>query len=99
MGYRGGRHREGDWAPADRVSHMQEREGNRADSEDNGERQPGARVLQVSQKCARGKGFPCSILNFSWFWFWFWVWLKNPNCWAFCRWLVDVGSMNFRKRT
>ena len=34
------------------------REDNRADSEDNGERQPGARVLQVSQKCARGKGFP-----------------------------------------
>ena len=58
MGYRGGRHWEGDWAPADRVSHMQEREGNRADSEDNEERQLEVHVLQVSQKCAQGKGFP-----------------------------------------
>ena len=41
-----------------RVPHAREREGNRADSEDNGERQPGTRVLQVSQKYAQGKGFP-----------------------------------------
>ena len=40
------------------VSHMQEREGNRADSEDNEERQLEVHVLQVSQKCAQGKGFP-----------------------------------------